>query len=493
MKENLKDYKFGIVVYKRLSGWGYSKRSIAVCNCGQHEIGDRPHSNDRFQCKNCGNQLFIKAPTDAVGKRFVIPYLEAVRKDNRGFKVVRTNLSVTYDGFEVTPIQENLQRTMEYDIVDKVLKIWRGDELEYDYQESKANSSSVNSRFFTLLDEKVFLDFVSTEVTRELYEIAHGLCRTWRKKDNIVSGLYQFFEKYQWLQILACAGIPEVERFYTSYGYYGSGAQMDTTKTKPHEILGVPKFMMPYIRQDTTINRHTIGEIRKALKSVDGNKFREILDIVKDEGSIKDLANCLENIMQIHIDYEYKNLKQLILYLFRGVRLTQGISKANEATTLLRDYIRMSRALGLEYEKYPKSLKKVHDVAQLNYNVINQSDKQKELFKLSVEKKSYQALEYIDEKQEYAIILPKTPQDIIDEGNELSHCVASYVNDVNNDKCKIVFLRDIEQQDAPLVTIEVRGYNIRQARGQGNRLVSPEQKEFIKKWAEERKLFEAYY
>lgn len=490
-----KDYKFGIVISKRLNT-GSVKR-IGVCNCGQHIIGN--HGQYSFQCENCGNAFFIDA-TNKHAERFVIPYLEAERKDNRGFKIKRVNLSVIYNGECVVPVKENLVRKMEYDIVDKVLKVWRNDVLEYDYEKDGIGNKAMNDAnrmFFVQLDDSVFLDFISNEVTRDMYEVARKMSDSgWNRKDVLLRGLAKLMKDYQWIQILANAGIPNVDRFYRgNRGYYSHEGDkiIDTEKTKPNEILKVPKFMMAYIREDISIDRYVLQQLQGHFKNIDNNKFREIMSVVKDESTIRELANCVETLMQIHIDYDYINLKKLVLYLFREVRLTQGIESATNACTYLRDYIRMSRAMNLEYEKYPKSLKKEHDVVQMNYKVINDNGNKQRLFKLSVEKKSYQNLVFMPKKSKYAVVVPSSSEDLIKEGNSLSHCVASYVNDVTNDKCKILFLRDTEDIEKPLATIEVRGMNIRQARGFANRTIDGEAREFIKNWAEEKNLVEAYY
>lgn len=486
-------YRFGIIVSKR-------NKNIGLCSCGQALLSKNNYTTT-FQCDNCGNDYFVNAKNQS-GERFVIPYLEALRKDNRGFKVKRVNLSVIHKDGCVTPVKENLARTIEYDIVDKVLKVWRGEELEYDFEtlNSLHSRGNTNRMFFTQLDEMEFLKFVGNEVTRDIYEqVVYRLSDNgWKKKNDILKGLAEFMNEYSHLQILANAGIPKVDRFYGGRrrGYYGNRSAdniIDETKTKPHEILKVPKFVIPYVREDVSIDRGILNNIQGQFKNIDNNKFREIMSIVKDEGTMRDLSNSIETIMQIHMDYDYSNLKKLVLYLFREVRLTQGIESPTNASTYLRDYIRMSRHMGLEFEKYPKSLKKVHDVVQMNYNVVNAGKEKQALFKLALEKSSYQKLKFLDKKEKFAIIVPEASDDLVKEGNQLSHCVASYVKDVMNDKCKILFLRDKEEIEKPMVTIEVRGFNIRQAKGFANRAVTKEQMDFIKLWAEKKNLIEAYY
>ncbi len=468
--------------------------NIGICSCGQCVLSTNSWISE-LQCDKCGNSHFV----DARGQhreRFVIPILEVLRKDNRGFKIKRINLSVKYTEDEgVKAIKENLVRTIDYDIVDKTLKVWRKDELEYDFNQHKFGrvQELVNQYFFTQLDEDLFISAISNEVTRGLYKVAKQLGnRGWGRKRSMLLGLSKLMNEWSWMQILASAGIPSVDRFYTTRRARLSN-DIDEGKTKPHEILKVPKFMIKYIREHVSIDIYVLSNLQSCVKNIDSNKFKEIMSIVKDESNMRELSNSIELFMQIHIDYDYKNIKKLILYLFREVRLTQGISSPRDACTYLRDYIRMSRAMNLEWEKYPKSLKKVHDVVQMNYNLLNKDETKKREFELAVNKKSYQDLLFKDKKDNLAIISPKATDDLVREGNQLSHCVASYVTDVANDKCKILFLRKLDEADKPLATIEVRGLNIRQARGFANKPLDKDGRRFVKKWAEEKGLVEAYY
>lgn len=480
------DYKFGIIIRK-------NERNIGVCSCGQHNISDnRSYYHYNFTCENCKNDYFIKKVYKE--GRHCIPYLELHRKDNRGFKVRRVNLSINYEHGHLRVLKENISRTMEYDIVDKVLNVWRNDELEY-----KANSADdlddgkrVNSLFFTLLSEDDFLEFVSTQENRDVYlSMIQTIGKTgFRNKPNVIYGLKVFMNEYQSFQILSNAGIPNVSRFYNRYY---TKKTMNLGKTKPHEILNVPKFFIKYIREDVSVTVYTINLFQSIFKKIDHNLIREMLEIVKDEGSLEVFARCIDIIIQLHVDYGYNNLKRLILYLFRETKLTQGINSAIESGTYLRDYVKMSHELDVEYEKYPKSLKKVHDIVTMNYNVIMKDVNEVDKFKKAVEVPSYKELEYKNKKEKYVIVAPNEPNDLVREGNELSHCVASYVKDVIAQKCKIFFLREKEDIDSPVATIEVRGYNIRQARGYRNRMVDSEQKKFIKQWAEDNGLVEAYY
>jgi len=483
--EDLKDLKFGIIVAR---WYGGNRRHIGICHCGQHILTATGYK--KYDCDNCGNTYFI----DASGQsrhRFTIPLLEVMEKTRRGFKVKRTNLSIQYEKDNgIRALKRNLTREIHYDVVDEVLKTYRNGEIEFDYQTQGYSESSMKdaNRFFVQLDEDDFIEQVTNDENRELIKCISSLSDSdsYGQKKQTIKGLAKMF-KFQYLQILANAGIAETARFLDRRHY---SRIIDKEKTKPHEILQVPKYMMPYIREDVSIDLYTLSQLQSGAQRIDGNKFKEIMSIVKDESNIRTLARVMDNVMQLHVDYEYTNLRKLCLYIFREARLNQGIPEPSSVCQLLRDYIRMSRDMNLEYEKYPKSLKKEHDITQMNYKV-KENENQKKSFAQAVEKKSYQELVY--KHRDYVILAPEQPDDLVKEGNQLSHCVASYVKDVANDRCKILFLRKLDNMDTPVATIEVRGINIRQARGRANRALKQEEREFITAWAKKKNLVEAYY
>jgi type II restriction/modification system DNA methylase subunit YeeA len=138
-----------------------------------------------------------------------------------------------------------------------------------------------------------------------------------------------------------------------------------------------------------------------------------------------------------------------------------------------------------EYNLMPKSLKLEHDVIMMQHEVARTKIEKKK-FANVITKNDYQALEFQDEN--FMIITPKEADELVKEGKQLNHCVASYFNRVIQGDSKILFMRDKKKLEVPLVTIEVCGRTVMQARGRSNRDVNKEEDKFIKKWAKERKL-----
>lgn len=96
--------------------------------------------------------------------------------------------------------------------------------------------------------------------------------------------------------------------------------------------------------------------------------------------------------------------------------------------------------------------------------------------------------EYQDKKYKVEQLL--TNKDLIEEGRTLSHCVGTYTNNCI-DRGSYIFSLCLEQENeenTPLITIEVNANTIRQKKGKKNRPCSQEEDYIIRNWAKENKL-----
>jgi len=116
-----------------------------------------------------------------------------------------------------------------------------------------------------------------------------------------------------------------------------------------------------------------------------------------------------------------------------------------------------------------------HKIATRNYTRLIQKFVEED-FKKVIDLK----LEYTYDR--YKIIYPKTTQDIKDEAVQLNHCVASYIQNVIDGKTHILFLRNKDDTERSLVTLEIKNYKVVQARGKFNRDVTKEEQFVIDKY-----------
>lgn len=138
---------------------------------------------------------------------------------------------------------------------------------------------------------------------------------------------------------------------------------------------------------------------------------------------------------------------------------------------------------GLGYTMIDRIIKKfkiqiLHDKLYKDYKIMQNEITNNKFLEVC---KSY-STKYEKEIGDFAFIVPKNPQELIEEGNKQSHCVGGYVNDFADERCAIIFMRNKKDINKSLITIEMRGNNLIQAKGSCNRDAMPNEKRIINKW-----------
>ena len=108
--------------------------------------------------------------------------------------------------------------------------------------------------------------------------------------------------------------------------------------------------------------------------------------------------------------------------------------------------------------------------------------------------KSLKSFNYKD-GSDRCIVVPKNLVSLIVEGQELHHCVGSFVDAVSEGKNTIVFLRKVNDIDTPYVTISLlqkdkKTWYIDQAHTDRNGPISEEDVKFLKGWAKAKNVLE---
>ena len=192
--------------------------------------------------------------------------------------------------------------------------------------------------------------------------------------------------------------------------------------------------------------------------------------------------------------------KRLIDYLCYDL-YTQGYHSIPLQTYI--DYIKMSYAYedGKVNDKYPPFLETYHDIITLKC-------KEKEIsineikFNLSYRKFKHKYSEEVKEDddsqifyedEEIALLIPKNQKELIEEGNQLGHCVGSYRKRVSNGECVILFARRKMNLGQSYLTVELipifsdseKTYSIAQIQGDCKRTeLTKEEISYFKKFAD---------
>lgn len=283
--------------------------------------------------------------------------------------------------------------------------------------------------------------------------------------------------------------VPSLEVLYNTYGDLRmlQGLEIEhivPNATTPHKALGMCRTVYKSFKNcGTSLNRYY-----KDLSDL----YRHFInkpDIVATILSkyIKELpSQCIPNYIQLIIHNNY-DPQHLFDYCTDLVYTYQGIKSPKLCLELLTDYINMCTEMRVSYDRFPKSLKLVHDMAAKNYTLYADEITKRD-FTEFVSSTEYTSLELESCEKPYVVVAPKNIEDLINEGRSLSHCVDSYVNHVAAKNRKILFMRDSKTPNVPLVTLDIRGNHIVQYAGFDNRRLTDSEMDYLKYYAEKKGL-----
>lgn len=218
-------------------------------------------------------------------------------------------------------------------------------------------------------------------------------------------------------------------------------------------VFGVPKSFYQFIR------RYNLNY-----------KQLEVLRLIQKED-----ITLLNKLVKVH------DLDKLARYVDLEEAYYKVLSIKNNTEFEYLDYLRMAKTLQYPMNNkrvlYPKDLKAAHDKVTKLYNVVKDEmidkliqNRYKELCKMSYK------------NSKYLIYPAPSVASLIDESEQQNHCVKSYCEDYGLGYKDLYFMRELNNQDKSLVTIEVRENKIVQARIYDNDPPSEEQWDFLNKW-----------
>lgn len=118
----------------------------------------------------------------------------------------------------------------------------------------------------------------------------------------------------------------------------------------------------------------------------------------------------------------------------------------------LEDVNKIEEKLGIKYKKFPKNFLTVKNILRQELLKIEELEKENKLKERIKYLDTYKQKVYIDM---YVFKKPETYKEMIDEGNNLHHCVSGYYNRVCEGNSLIYFLREKTSENISLCTIEV--------------------------------------
>ena len=185
-----------------------------------------------------------------------------------------------------------------------------------------------------------------------------------------------------------------------------------------------------------------------------------------------------------YMEMDYEHFKEY--YFFESYRM--GYEGAHDMLRDWNDDLKQQKSIyGKIKEKYPLNL-------QTHHARLSRIERQ---MKETIERKGFDAQAIIAKEYEwkmdkdegnYIFIAPTAPEDFYNEARNQANCLAGYVGRFAKGEDIIIFMRDKEQPEASLVTMEIIGDTITQALRRSNRYPLFEQVQALKKFAKKFKL-----
>jgi len=259
--------------------------------------------------------------------------------------------------------------------------------------------------------------------------------------------------------------------------YFACGIEKLDYRIK-HKLNEVPKNLIKLCKTHSiTLDDNLINSYKN-----NPNLFNTLLNYEFTSISKINIQNILyfnkyekDKFDQLINTYNYKPIS--LLQYIDNLMTFEALDNFHDVISELLDYCNMMSKISPKYEKYPKNFLTTHKIASRNYNRLKQQFIEED-FKKVIDTK----LEYTYD--DYKIIYPKTTQDIKDEAVQQNHCVASYIQNVIDGKTHILFLRNKNDIERSLITLEVKNYKVIQARGKFNRDVNKEEQNIIDRYNE---------
>lgn len=311
-----------------------------------------------------------------------------------------------------------------------------------------------------------------------------------------------------------------IEEFAKEYDHFEVESYMESYRRMP-ALEMIVKMKLTYLANRLVENDHTAwdsvntqGQNAAEVLMVDKKKIKKLVkekglqyyhDLLRMEKAMGiDLPEEIEDKLQM-LAINTTNLEQMLGYMsakqiINRVMRYSGITELSDdlcgramghihqIAQTYADYISMRASLGYDMSnliiQYPRNLQEEHHkmVVETNANEAENKIKTVNVKYKAIEEKYEDLCErYQYEDEEFVIRPAKNAGEIVEEGRTLHHCVGGdmYLNNHARGFSTILFLRPTAEKRVPFITVEIRGFAIKQWYGAYDK--KPMQKK-IDKW-----------
>lgn len=240
---------------------------------------------------------------------------------------------------------------------------------------------------------------------------------------------------------------------------------------------------------------HFFAEINAKYKEIQLIKYCRTIGRKCDEVDIKDIrrfdhdySDKIEN-DPIRKPLHYTTIYKLCRYICEQYDIDQLLRKKDRHYVSYdivlndwQDYIKDCGKLGYDIKEscilMPRVLSEAHRGTSAAISAIENADKDEAIKAILPELE--ETYNYSDDS--FFIRPARSAAELIEEGRQMDHCVARYIDKMAEGDCTILFIRRLSDPDAPVATVEVDGMRVIQIRAFKDRIPEKSVEAFFNKY-----------
>lgn len=461
-------------------------KSYGICKCGTlYLVKDLRNYN----CPLCFTP-YNPIKKGIKNKEFMFKY-----KNTKTFTANKEKCSILVN--EGAPIFEVIKKeNNKYELSVVKAKKQNVKEIKLSNDGSHLNDFSIY-KFINELSDKHTIAFVNkmNEIVDNKYKIIVNKSMTnYLSNVRIVAMQQMYFETIRTIQQYLGVRVPfsffvedntiisPKEEYYVKLEKGAislNDSEINPNKKKINQILGLPKvliddFMKSIDEKNFYLELYKFHNVKDFYETVSNKDVQLTQTYIEYKMHYPTNSNYLLNTMKSEHNHDLKALMRYIIKIHKEEKLS-----VYETINSYVDYLNMCSQMNLKPKKYPNNLMLVHDVMAKDFKIV-QDEKSRELFN-----KTYKELndDYTHIDMNHIYLQPLTIQALVEEGNQLHHCIASYGKKVIENESLIYFMRKSYEPDVPYITVEIVNKTVVEARGSFNRIPNRKELNYIKSWA----------
>lgn len=424
-----------------------SKDNNCYCTCCKHEFVHKAKTNSIIKCPNCKEKLLVK--TDRLQRYVFKDNLQLLDKVEDTFVLRTFEMYTSYNNFKTTHHTTEFMRTFieDNDYFDFVTNQTHNHfgTIYVSHYVQKVQWKARNYRW-------AYHDIIGIVYPNNLKELLQDTDLKYSQLDKFIKKKNDYIDFINLFTRIAHYPSFELLVKMKLYNLAQSANEFNSGKGF-EEVIGVSKTFYGFIKKHNLTYQQL--EVLRLLKIPD----------------IK-LINKLTRFRTLVQLSRYVNLKEAYYNVLK-------FDKNREFEYL--DYLRICSQLGYSMKDknilYPKNLNKEHDkVSDLIKIIENEANDKLIKERLTdLNKNVYQ-------NDKYIVYPAESVSSLVNESRQLNHCVKTYCQRYALGETDIYLLREKDNKDKSLVTVEVRNNSILQARAKCNNDPTNEQLNFLNLW-----------